>query len=75
MQNNKQQISDKNDLGLAIWKAIEKSGLPRDYIADKLGVTLRMVNYWQAGKKQPSLVKAVQLARLLKCSLDSLLIY
>jgi ribosome-binding protein aMBF1 (putative translation factor) len=72
-RNNKPQLSDKSDIGLAIWNAIEKSGLSREYVASRIGVTLRMVNYWQTGTKQPSLVKAVQLAELLDCTLDSLL--
>ncbi len=76
--NNKTQLSSKSDIGLAIFHAIEQaiaqdSGITRDFIAYKLGVSLRMVNYWQAGTKQPSLAKAVQLAELLGCTLDSLL--
>lgn len=73
MQNNNKGLSSKSDIGLSIWKAIESSGLPREFIAEKMGVTTRMVNYWQTGLKQPSLVKAVQLAQLLKCTLDDLL--
>ena len=76
--NNKNQLSSKADIGLAIFSAIEKAiekepGLTRDFVAWKLGVTLRMVNYWQSGTKQPSLAKAVQLAEVLDCTLDSLL--
>lgn len=78
MQTNNKQLSTKADIGLAIFNAIENAikkdpGITRDYIAWKLGVTLRMVNYWQAGTKQPSLAKAVQLAEILNCTLDSLL--
>ncbi len=76
--NNKKQLSSKADIGLAIFNAIENAikeepSMTRDYIAWKLGVTLRMVNYWQSGTKQPSLAKAVQLAEMLNCTLDSLL--
>lgn len=78
MQTNNKQLSTKGDIGLAIFNAIENairldSGITREYIAWKLNVSLRMVNYWQSGEKMPSLAKAVQLAEVLNCSIDSLL--
>lgn len=71
---NKQPLYDVKNIGLAIWTAIEKSGMSREEISDALSVSVRTVNYWQDGSKKPSVDNAIRLAILLGCSLDSLLL-
>lgn len=76
MNNNdkkKHLVAFKRSVGLNIWKAIDQSGLSRDFVAEKMGVTLRTVNYWQSGQKTPSIDNFYLLCRLLDVSLESLL--
>jgi putative transcriptional regulator len=51
---------------------IEESGLRKGYIADKIGVTRQQLSNWIAGRSYPPMLKAFQLAKLLKCKVDEL---
>ncbi|MGD6898588.1 DNA-directed RNA polymerase subunit alpha C-terminal domain-containing protein [Bacillus infantis] len=51
---------------------IRKSGLRKDFIADKLGITTRQLRNYELQKSYIPMDKAYILAEILKCSLDDL---
>jgi transcriptional regulator with XRE-family HTH domain len=76
MNNNDKKkllLATKKEIGFNIWKAIEQSNLPREYVAEKLQVNTRTVNYWQSGTKLPTIEKLILLCELLEVSLEGLL--
>jgi DNA-binding XRE family transcriptional regulator len=51
---------------------IKESGLRKDHIANKLGVTVRMLRKYEKGESLPPLDKAFILADLLGVKVDDL---
>ena len=65
---NKQKTGDK------IYRAIERSGLTYEEIAEELGLSSPRVIYeWTNGTKLPSLVRLVNLSALLNVQIEGLL--
>lgn len=55
-----------------IEELIKKSGLRKDFIADKLGISTRQLRYYELQKSYPPLDKAYILADLLGVKVDDL---
>jgi len=51
---------------------IKKSGLRKDFIANKLGVSTRQIRNYELQKNFIPMDKAIMLTELLNCSLDDL---
>ena len=65
---NKRKTGDK------IYRAIEKSGLTYEEIAEELGLSSPRVIYeWTNGNKLPSLVRLVNLSALLYVQMEGLI--
>ena len=50
----------------------EAQGMSQSTLADKTGVRPTMINQIEAGTKLPSLALAIEIAKVLNCSLDYL---
>ena len=65
---------NKRKTGEKIYRAIERSGLTYDKVAEELGLSSPRVIYeWTNGNKLPSLVRLVNLAILLNVQIEGLL--
>ena len=65
---------NKRGTGDKIFRAIEKSGLQYEKVAEELGLqSPRVIYEWTNGNKLPSLVRLVNLAYLLGVHLEDLL--
>lgn len=60
-------------VGENIRNAREKEGLTQAYLAERAGVTQAMLCQIERGTKNPSLQLGAEIARILNCSLESLL--
>lgn len=56
-----------------IKKAREKAGLTQQELADQLGIGQSAVAMWETGRAFPRADKLPALAKLFKCSIDTLL--
>lgn len=54
-------------------KLRKESGLTAQYMADKLGLSLRAYQFYESGKREPSLQTLVKIADILIVSTDYLL--
>jgi transcriptional regulator with XRE-family HTH domain len=61
-------------VGENIRNARQKAGLTQAYLAELAGVTQAMLCQIERGTKNPSLQLGAEIAKILNCSLDSLLI-
>lgn len=50
----------------------EAQGITQSTLADKIGVRPSMINQIEKGLKFPSLTMAIEIAKVLKCSMDYL---
>ena len=65
---------NKKKTGEKIYRAIEKSGLTYEEVAEELGLSSPRVIYeWTNGNKFPSLVRLVNLSLLLNVQMEGLL--
>lgn len=51
----------------------KENGLTAQYMADKLGLSLRAYQFYESGKREPSLTTLVKIADILMVSTDYLL--
>lgn len=51
-------------------RLIKESGLRKDFIADKLGISTRQLRNYETQKSYIPMDKAIILKKLLNCSLD-----
>ena len=61
-------------VGENIRNARQKAGLTQAYLAELAGVTQAMLCQIERGTKNPSIQLGAEIAKILNCSLDSLLI-
>lgn len=47
-------------------------GWPQQLLADKMGINVRQVQYWEAGEHDPTLRSALELAELLGVQIEDL---
>ena len=65
---------NKRGTGDKFFRAIEKSGLSYEVVAEELGLqSPRVIYEWTNGNKLPSLVRLINLAYLLEVHLEDLL--
>ena len=65
---------NKQKTGEKIYRAIEKSGLTYEQVAEALGLqSPRVIYEWTSGNKLPSLVRLINLAALLGVQIEGLL--
>ena len=65
---------NKQKTGEKIYRAIDKSGLSYEKVAEELGLlSPRVIYEWTSGNKLPSLVRLVNLAALLNVQIEALL--
>ena len=65
---------NKRGTGDKIFRAIEKSGLSYEKVAEELGLqSPRVIYEWTNGNKFPSLVRLVNLSALLNVQIEGLL--
>lgn len=65
---------NKQKTGEKIYRAIEKSGLTYEQVAEELGLqSPRVIYEWTSGNKLPSLVRLINLAALLGVQIEGLL--
>ena len=50
----------------------EEQGITQSTLADKIGVRPSMINQIEKGLKYPSLTMTIEIAKVLKCSMDYL---
>lgn len=60
-------------VGANIRCAREKSGLTQAYVAEQVGISQAMLCQIERGTKNPSLQIGAEIAKILGCSLESLL--
>ncbi|AZJ21530.1 XRE family transcriptional regulator [Bacillus wiedmannii bv. thuringiensis] len=51
---------------------VEKSGYRKDFIANKLGITVKQLNNYITGTSFPNVHRLYQLARIFNCRVDDL---
>jgi len=62
-------------LRLIIDEIIKESGLKNEYIARKVGVSVRTLYKWRKNETIPRLDQAIKLANLLDCKVNDLYVY
>lgn len=55
-------------------KVFEQKGMTYSDIAKEFGVSVSTVSYWMNGKKLPSLSHIVEIAGLVGCTIDDLIV-
>lgn len=61
------------NVGENIRRKREQAGLTQAYVAEQAGVTQAMLCQIERGTKNPSLQLSAEIAKILSCSLESLL--
>jgi Predicted transcriptional regulators len=64
---------EKMNVGKNIRRIREQTGFTQAYVAEQAGVTQAMLCQIERGTKNPSLQLGAEIARILNCSLESLL--
>ena len=62
------------NVGLAIKSRREKLGLSQVYVSEAVGISQAMLCQIERGTKNPSLQVSAEIAKLLRCSLEDLLV-
>ena len=51
----------------------KEKGLTRNQLAEKLGVSVRLISYWENGKRECNFDMLILLSSIFDCSIDYLL--
>lgn len=57
-----------SELGLYLYKLIRNSGRTYEQVADALGVSPRIVNYYVSGQRKPKQITLLKLLRITKAN-------
>ena len=57
-----------------VGRLIAESNMPNEEIAFRLGITPRLLYYWQTGKRIPNTENVYGLSQLFKVSIESILV-
>ena len=60
-------------LGNNLFQARKKTGLPQEFVAEKLGISRQTVSKWETDETVPDIYQSKKLARLYNLSLDELI--
>ena len=61
-----------SELGLFIYKIIDKSGMTKEYIAEKLNVSPRIVHYYWTGQRKPKQKVLLSLIKLTRTQCEDI---
>ncbi|MBK2401650.1 helix-turn-helix domain-containing protein [Erysipelothrix sp. strain 2 (EsS2-6-Brazil)] len=64
---------EKDRLGLILKKYRIKNNMTLEYVADKLNITHKSVQFWEQGKNEIKLSKLIAISKLYNISIDSIL--
>ena len=65
---------NKKRVAQNVGRLIAESNMPNEEIAFQLDITLRLLYYWQTGKRVPNTENVYGLSQLFKVSMESILI-
>lgn len=65
--------TNKKTFGEFLYSKMEEMGISKKVISQKLNVTERVVNQWQCDRNRPLFTTLIELAKILKISIDDML--
>ncbi|MGM9808359.1 MAG: helix-turn-helix domain-containing protein [Bacilli bacterium] len=68
-----QRALNVNNFGLNLYKVRNNQKITVEKLAEMLDVSTRIIYDWESGKKIPTFPRAVEIANVLRVSLDSIL--
>ena len=73
MNDQKTKTLNISNFALNLYWILDEKGITVEDFAEKVGVSSRLVYYWESGKKFPSLEMAIVISNVLEVGLDSIL--